>query len=265
MFAARASEIAMDIYVINLATRQDRLREISAELAGLGLKFTRISAIDGSKLQQDEYSLVDPPTDACWKSHQLAYKKIVTAAASNALILEDDAVLDESVDWQKLLREIDLYSQRFGIDLIQLGFLESPDYQTGIERNLVRFYLFIKRILKFAHAHAFSRVVSASADNRWDCLNSAPDAMELVPNEFIGGSHCYMISRRAADICLRLNRPTFLAADDLLWAIAGGSSHYRRIKAARAKRSLASQRSRPKGVLIDSDIEAVANPFERQA
>lgn len=100
-FKRAALRIKMQIYVINLARRPDRLAFMEAQLAKLQLPFIRVDAVDGlgnddigypadhSRLSKGEY--------ACYLSHVKAWKLFIDSGAERCLVLEDDVYLSSSL------------------------------------------------------------------------------------------------------------------------------------------------------------------------
>ena len=233
----------MDIFVINLARRQDRWHEISNHLTSLGLDFARVEAIDGLMLDENHCSLVPRAVDACWQSHQKVFALVAQKPGKNCLVLEDDATLNADVNWARLLNTLDEYIARASIDVLQLGFIE-PTSNMGFDTA-------VRAALGCAYHSVFSR--RTIVDNRWRCIADAPEKLELVPDSFRAGTHCYVLSHRAARAFLGFNTPAFMAPDDFFVAIAQDAYH-RRFKIARVKKSLAIQRSRVRGRIVDSDL-----------
>ena len=97
----------MDIFVVNLDKSTERLAEISKRLEQLDLPFTRVSAVYGASLTDDELNrhynsalnkrVYRRPLAAaeigCYLSHRNIWQTIVDDNLSMALILEDDAEL----------------------------------------------------------------------------------------------------------------------------------------------------------------------------
>lgn len=243
----------LDIYLINLERRPDRLSEISSQLAGLDLEYVRVAAIDGATIGESQYSILDKATEACWQSHQKVFALIAQGPASNALVLEDDAVLNPEQNWRGLLNDLDAYMTRSSIDILQLGFAERV-FVTKMQKLICKAALAIRHALKLLYM-VFYKTDDSILDDRWDCLGQTPNNLKLVPNEFRGGSHCYMISRRAARLFLNLNTPTFLGTDDFLTTMANYSPDFRSFKFARSSKSLADQRYHSGVNACDSDIE----------
>jgi len=83
----------MKIFLINLDRRPDRLRHMTEILNGLGLPFTRVSAVDGMQLPMGEvrrWGNLPPGATACFLSHRDCWKRVVDEALPYAVVLEDD-------------------------------------------------------------------------------------------------------------------------------------------------------------------------------
>lgn len=101
----------MDIFVINLASSKDRLASITAQLEAVHLNFTRISAIDGSSLSSAELNAhyqsnlnkrtyrrsLSLGEIGCYLSHRNCWQQVVDNNLAMALILEDDAALNDQL------------------------------------------------------------------------------------------------------------------------------------------------------------------------
>ena len=106
-----SQDVLDTIYLINLDTRPDRLHTFQA--AHPDLSVTRISAVDGKKLQMTDqlYTLCahnkfqwKKSVIACALSHISVWNKIVAGTATYTLILEDDVRMNP--DWKKQMRNI---------------------------------------------------------------------------------------------------------------------------------------------------------------
>ena len=99
----------INIFLVNLDKRPDRLKYVSDQLKVLDLKFKRISAVDGSLLD-DDHPLVDNNAFlvqmgkqvtkgeiGCAESHRLIWREIVDKSIPFALVIEDDVKIDRSV------------------------------------------------------------------------------------------------------------------------------------------------------------------------
>ena len=83
----------MKIFLINLDRRPDRLRHMTEILDGLGLPFTRVSAVDGMRLPTGEvrrWGNLLPGATACFLSHRDCWKRVVDETLPCAVVLEDD-------------------------------------------------------------------------------------------------------------------------------------------------------------------------------
>jgi hypothetical protein len=73
---------------------------------------------------------------------------------------------------------------------------------------------------------------------------------KLVLDQFNGGTHCYAVTPRAAQLLARVNSPTCFSADEFLGVLSFSQTYYGHLKIARTKKSHA--RQNPKSA---SDIE----------
>lgn len=105
-----ANLIAMKIkiLVISLLRSPDRREVISSRLNGLGLDFAFVDAVDARALSTEsvreiqlaqrthrDYGRLMGPTEiSCAMSHVAAYREIANSKLDGAIILEDDAIID---------------------------------------------------------------------------------------------------------------------------------------------------------------------------
>lgn len=96
---------ALKIWVINLERATERMARMDAGLRAQGLRYERISGIDGRSEFQRLLPKVDPVAYernmgqsllpgkvGCYFSHLLAWQRLIASGAEMALILEDDVV-----------------------------------------------------------------------------------------------------------------------------------------------------------------------------
>lgn len=101
----------MRIIVINLDQDTGRRDRVETRLAELGLRWERLSAVDGRRLGPHHEGLIDraahaarglefsPGAIGCWLSHRQAHRMVAEGGEPMALILEDDiAIADELPD-----------------------------------------------------------------------------------------------------------------------------------------------------------------------
>jgi len=100
------------VYVINLARSKERLSEIEQHLNQLNLNFTVIEAVDGNSLSIDDMSKyydenknsenyhkkLNKGEVACYLSHRKVWQNMIDDCEPFALILEDDAHLNEQIN-----------------------------------------------------------------------------------------------------------------------------------------------------------------------
>ncbi len=95
----------MDLYLINLARRPDRLSSMEQQAEKLGLRLTRLDALDAKDTDPaaiDRWFQANGPLGeipkgdkCCSLSHRMAWEKLVVSGASHAAVLEDDVVLKD--------------------------------------------------------------------------------------------------------------------------------------------------------------------------
>jgi glycosyl transferase, family 25 len=95
----------MDLYLINLARRPDRLAFMTAQAEKLGLSLTRLDAVDAQKAEAaaiDRWFQASGPLGeiprgdkCCSLSHRMAWERLAASSAPYAAILEDDVVLKD--------------------------------------------------------------------------------------------------------------------------------------------------------------------------
>ena len=115
------------IYVINLDRATDRIRVLSKVLHDLGLPFTRIPAVDGNDLSEDDihehydqakatsykYDLTNGEI-GCYLSHKSVWEEIINSGQQSAVILEDDARPGNR--FNEALTEVRKVTERFSND-----------------------------------------------------------------------------------------------------------------------------------------------------
>ena len=123
----------MRIFVVSLAGHQRR-KQITKSLGALGVDFEFFDAVDGSNLTGEQKKLIDVKATlnnipaglndgeyACALSHALIYKKVISERIPNALILEDDALVND--DLKRMLSARVFENSKF--DLIMLCYLKA--------------------------------------------------------------------------------------------------------------------------------------------
>lgn len=95
----------MQVFVINLDRRYDRLSHITGQLDRLGIEFVRVSAVDGQRLCSADLEIFNSEADwprpsnsefACFMSHRKCWNELVQSDQEYAVILEDDVIISNS-------------------------------------------------------------------------------------------------------------------------------------------------------------------------
>ncbi|WP_299937515.1 glycosyltransferase family 25 protein [uncultured Nitratireductor sp.] len=95
----------MKTFLINLDRSPERLQYMAEMLAGLGISFTRISAVDGTVIDRPDCASpsLTLPEIGCFLSHRKIWERMVSEEIPVAFIVEDDVEL--SPDLPMLLDE----------------------------------------------------------------------------------------------------------------------------------------------------------------
>jgi hypothetical protein len=231
MYGADSVISKVEIYVINLDRRPDRLERIGSTLTSRNLKFNRVSAVDGSKspVGQSELDLLSPGERAIWSSHQKALDDFLKSESKFALILEDDANLANSQISQESISKWVSVTEALGLSMLQVGFI-SQFYKLSKPRGLLDLVL----------AFRAKRIVyQRGLETR------------IVLGEFRSGAHAYLVNRALAQLLVGANTPTLLAADNFFESLARQDSKKR---FGRLLKSAIEQESRVQGSkALDSD------------
>lgn len=116
----------MQIFVINLNSSTDRLEAVDTQLKSLGVTYTRIEAVNGKALSQEEKrkavnnfrwwcAVGRKPTDGeigCALSHASIYQRMIEDKIPFACVMEDDVVLDKRFPYILAELEKQLQSQK---------------------------------------------------------------------------------------------------------------------------------------------------------
>lgn len=114
---------------INLDRDVHRRSLIEAQLSRIGLPARRLPAVDGQALPQEvagyfahiaqkRAPLLVPGAIGCYASHLTAYQQIVAEGVETALVLEDDAILDD--DLAEAIQDT-LAALPTGWDMVHIG------------------------------------------------------------------------------------------------------------------------------------------------
>lgn len=115
------NEVVDKVYVINLDKDRERMESIGNQLKGLGIEYTRFSAIKGANIRRSKYlsdfceTFCTDGMKGCAISHRLIWDDVVANNYKRVLILEDDAVLSSNFNeefkrgWKQVPKDFDLF------------------------------------------------------------------------------------------------------------------------------------------------------------
>ena len=125
----------MKVYLVNMDRSKDRLEIMQRRLSSLGLEYERVSAVDGSKLSEEEKKCVVSPNwrypytltpgeVGCFLSHKKCWRKLVDSKESWALVLEDDSVFHSKAN--EYFQSTEWIPE--GVQLIQFSFAKDTTF-----------------------------------------------------------------------------------------------------------------------------------------
>lgn len=222
----------MKTYLINLASRPDRLETATTQLNYVDPNFVRIDGVFFSNPEKELTTLVTLGVKGCWESHKKCFIDFLDTNEKFALICEDDLeithldFLNEAIRWG-------IHNQ---VDLLQLGFLLQ-----GVRNRLTYLIdtieqVFFKTIYYFSDIKIISKM-GLAAKLRVRRYGNTP--YSCIPDSFLPGTHCYLVSKRMVELIVSLNSPQFLSADDFFVAL----SKMRSFDMYRLRRSAVTQTS----------------------
>jgi|LakMenEpi03Aug12_release.lakeMendotaPanAssembly.Ray.scaffolds.fasta_scaffold13652_9 GR25 family glycosyltransferase involved in LPS biosynthesis len=227
----------MQLYVLNLANRNDRWASVERQSEKYGLSFNRIDAVDMASMDARYCEFMPPGVVATWKSHQLAFSRLLDSSDDFCLIFEDDFVLNKKST--RLIQKIS--HQSHGFDFLQLGFLVTSSF----EKLDVSFHNFVDLSKKFLYAVSVRYGNFSFYSKKLSVREQANVPTAIVLNDVRAGGHAYMVSRKFARAGLEMNNPVFYSTDGVYMAL--GKS--RAFKMGRFRKSLISQSDSPTSVL----------------
>lgn len=155
------------IFIINLLRDIDKKSHIMAMLKPLNVNYQFFEAVDGKQLTQLEIAKIYDQKKAkklrkrdlvvgelgCSLSHLGIYKKMIAEGIERAIILEDDAVLEDG--FLQVINEIESFPNDWELVLLGYG---NPKYDCKIKKtninNLSGYYLY-QSIAKISCTHGY--------------------------------------------------------------------------------------------------------------
>ena len=215
-------------YLINLDREVERLNSSIEESRGLVCELIRVPAIDLHTLPDSSKLFVAAGVRAAWLSHMECLKIFLESDHAFALIFEDDF----SISNKKRFNDEVLKVIESSPDVVQFGFLR-PGLDTRIK-------ILISNVEGsfFRLASYFTSLLNLDTRLRLRIRRLTGVPRGYVIDDFQPGAHCYLVSRKAAEIVLDLNNPQFLSIDDFFTSLA----RMRSLRFLRRKKSISSQK-----------------------
>lgn len=205
------------VYVINLDRAVDRLKDIDGKLKKIGIRYTRISAVEGRKLSVDEIKAESSSSCAnfciygaigCALSHKKIWKDVVKRNYQKVLILEDDANFADNFD-QRFLSSWKAVPNDW--ELVHLGAVIG-----GGDRYNYTWFDWLNTVPLM-----LSDTLSGVSMNRGQAVD--PEGKVLIP-DINAGSHAYAVTLSGCKKLLKcIPKITYPGHIDLL--IAYRASH----------------------------------------
>jgi GR25 family glycosyltransferase involved in LPS biosynthesis len=201
----------MKIFLINLASRPDRLAQCKVEIAKLQLSFEVIIAVTPDAVSDIKF--VTPPVAACWESHRKCYETLLDSSAEFAIILEDDFIVTSA---KRFWRDIE-WAKKEKVDLLQLGFLLPGKLNHIINVCKITEASLFRLIYRLC---SFPFIGRLKLQNRLRVRLFGITNKNYLPDFFSPGTHSYLISRKLAEQLLAMNSPQFLSADEFFISLS---------------------------------------------
>jgi hypothetical protein len=173
---------------------------------------------------------------ATWKSHQLAMEKFLESSDEYGVIMEDDFLLSNSWETNRVSRVVALKP-----DFFQFGYLVTSPIDK-IELAIANsFDLFLKLLNRMC---SFSPRINKSFGARLLVSEQSGVPWDFVANDIRAGGHAYLVSRKFAEASKFMNTPAFTSADGVFMSLGD----VRSFRMYRGRKSLITQSNSPSSV-----------------
>ena len=211
----------MEILLISLEERLDRRQRAEAALSILELPIVWIPGVVCDE-NSNPSNFVTNEVAGCWLAHVKAFEYAAISSRS-VLIVEDDLILRGAP--QKLLEIIKKFEES-NLDLLQIGYIESGyleiilrkihsviNYMESVFVSIClrcppRFTLKVSKRVRFQEAH--SRLIVARKLG----------VFQVVNDDFLAGTHAYLVNANFASILKEMNDPIVFSADQFLMSLS---------------------------------------------
>lgn len=200
-------------YLINLDSRPDRLSLALSQIEELGLLVTRLSAVEAVGVDVFNGMLTSAQF-ACWESHLLAMKNVISSGADFGVIIEDDFLVKDFDSVRKILSSA-LPSK---IDLLQIGWIQS-----GFKEKLLIRLINLETILFTLVAKTCfrSKRIDDIVGSRLRVLRAKYLAnSKFIYDDFKSGAHFYTISKKLACEIIELKMVPMIPIDTFFATLA---------------------------------------------
>ena len=219
----------VDVYLINLSRRNDRLVMALDELHKVHSNVRRVEAVDAKTYAGEESVFVSKAAFVCSLSHKKALEEFIGSGKPYGVIVEDDLRIRSTRNFDAA-HEI---ASSFGIDLLQIGYLTN-----GLSDSIDLFIVnHLNTIIKCFNL--LSRMFGFNTLDKQRFRRNHGLPLNVIPDNFRAGAHCYLISRTLAIELVKVIDASNNTYDGLLMSI----SLHRKFKVARFFKSAVSQRA----------------------
>jgi GR25 family glycosyltransferase involved in LPS biosynthesis len=225
----------IDVFLINLTRRNDRLIMAVNELSKVHSNIIRVEAVDAQAYNGEGSVFVSKAAFVCSLSHKKALEEFIGSGKPYGIVVEDDLKIRSTTDFDKA-HEV---ARKFKIDLLQIGYLTNG-LSDSIDLLIVNL---VNTIIKLFNVLPRKFGFNTFAKQRFQRNYDLP--MSLIPDNFRAGAHCYLISRTLAIELVNVIEGSNNTYDGLLMSI----SLHRKFKVVRLLKSAVSQRE------TESDIK----------
>jgi GR25 family glycosyltransferase involved in LPS biosynthesis len=208
-------------FYINLRTRKDKRKFIESQFQEFKNPPKRVIAIRSLR-KVSKNVMVTPQVAACWLSHEKVYGILKKSKINSAIILEDDAKIDKDIirNWNSLI----LKFEASDLDCLQIGYLD-----IGIRNKILRKLhdiswiieiLFLRFLMSLSPIDSLIRRTRVRRAKKAFQISSTFGLGFLKPDDFLPGTHSYLIKKDFAMKLIDINSPIVFSADQLFMSIS---------------------------------------------
>lgn len=217
----------IDVFLINLSRRNDRLMTALNELRKVDSNVLRVEAVDAQTYIGEGSVFVSKAAFVCSLSHKKALEEFIHSRKPYGIIVEDDLKIKSAKDFN-IAYEV---ASKFRVDLLQIGYV-TTGLSDLIDLLVVNFF---NTVIKLFNLLTSRFGFNTLAKQRFQRNYGLP--ISLIPDNFRAGAHCYLISRTLAEELVKVIHVSNNTYDGLLMSIA----LHRRFKVVRFLKSAVSQ------------------------